>query len=195
MATFVDLDSFERDRETYPNPNDYQLQVQQIKTWNRASRSVRAFPQNPNIEPKEFVTTINIRYMTLPYSDAVAALPRIYVNFVSRTYKDINLIQTINGIHSDAKFICVPDRIQEDPNTGNPIWIHYKCSMEQTMRFKRDDPILVQFTTRSGDVLPNTDTLVPNPPDPNQQTLITFELTPYIRDGDYDNQMLSTSTL
>ena len=64
--------------------------------------------------------------------------------------------------------------------------------MEQTMRFKRDDPVSIKFTTRSGDTLPNTDTLVPNPPDPNQQTLITFEVIPYIRDNDYNNPMVNT---
>jgi len=194
MSTFVDLDSIERDREVNPNPNEYTLQPQQVKTWFRSSRTVRAFPQNPNTEPREFVTTVNIRYMTLPYSEAVAALPRIYVDFRSRTYKDIHLIQAINGIHKNAKFICVFDRIQNNPSTGDPAWIHYRCNMEQTMRFKRDDTVTLKFTTRSGDTLPNTDTLEPNPPDPAQQTLVTFELTPYIRDGDYDNQMINTLT-
>lgn len=195
MATFVDLDSIKRDRETYPNPNDYELRPHQVKTWFRSARTVRPFPQNPNTKPLEFATTVNIRYLTLPFSERVAALPRIYINFRCRTYKDIHLIQTIDGIHSEARFICVPDRIQNDPSTDEPAWIHYKCNMEQTMRFIRDDPVILQFTTRSGDILPNTDTLEPVDPNPNQQTLITFELTPYIRDNDYSNQMLATQTI
>jgi len=195
MATFIDLDSIKRDREVYPNPNDYELRPYQVKTWFRASRTVRAFPQNPNTEPLEFVTTVNIKHMSLPYSARLAALPRIYVEFRSRSYKDIHLIQTIDGIHSDVQFVCVPDRIQDDPTSGNPAWIHYKCHMEQTMRFKRDDTILLRFTTRSETVLPNTDTLIPDPPNPAQQTLITFELTPYIRDSDYTNSMLDTKTV
>lgn len=195
MATFIDLDSIFRDRENYPNPNSYELSPQQIKSWNRSARTVRAFPQGPNTKPLEFVTTINIRLMTLPYSEDLAALPRVYVKFNCHTYKDINLIQTINGVHSQALFICTPDRIQTDPAQGDePAWIHYKCTMEQTIRFKRDDTVTIEFTTRSGDVLPNTDTLEPNPADPAQQSLITFELTPYIRDNDYSNHMTSTLT-
>jgi len=194
MATYVDLDSIQRDRETYPNPNNYELAPQQVKTWFREARTVRAFPQNPSTRPMEFATTVNIRYLTLPYNDEVAALPRVYINFRCRVYKDIHLIQTIDGIHSDARFICIPDRIQNDPVSGNPAWIHYKCNMEQTIRFIRDDPVILQITSRSGDVLPNTDTLEPLPADPNQQTLITFEVTPYIRDNDYTNNMLDTQT-
>nr|QBK86408.1 MAG: uncharacterized protein LCMAC102_02030 [Marseillevirus LCMAC102] len=193
MSTFIDLDSIWRDRETYPNPNDYQLTPKQVDTWFPSARTVRAYPQNPTIQPLEFATTVNIHYLTLPFSETVSEFPRIYVNFRSDRYKDIHLIQAIDGKQPDAKFICNFDRIQNDSN-GNPMWIHYKCSMEQTMRFDRGRPVLFQITTRDGSILPNLDTILPTPLDPTKQTLCTFELTPYIRDGDYDNHLAETHT-
>lgn len=188
MSTFIDLDSFWRNRENYPNENAYELTEQQTETWFRQSRSVRAFPQNPSTQPLLFVTTINIKYLTLPYTDELSRMPRIYVNFRSKRYADVHLIQAIDGKQSQAKFICVPDRIQTD-NNDVPLWIHYRCTMEQTMRFENKDTIIFEITTRSGDILPQQDTSIPEPPDPLKQSLCTFELTPYIRDSDYDNHL------
>lgn len=190
MATFIDLDSFWRDRETYPNENDYELSSNKIHTWFRAPRTVRSSPQYTGFSPLEFSTTVNIRYMTLPYTDDLAELPRIYVNFRSKHYKDVHLITSIEGKQMDSKFICVPEKVQNDSN-GDPLWIHYKCLMEQAMRFNRGDPIVLQLTTRSGEVLPQQDSPPDQDPDPLKQSLITFEVTPYLRDGDYNHHMSS----
>lgn len=193
MSTFIHLDSFFRDRENYPNENDYELTPAQIKSWFRSARTVRAYPQNPTATPLEFATTVRITYLTVPYTKALSEFPCLYITFQSRLYRDIHLIDTIGGNHPDTKFICIPDRVQNDRN-GAPLWIHYKCGMEQTMRFRRKDPIKIQLTTRSGFTLPQQDTNVPIDPNPNKQTLATFELTPYIRDGDYDHHLLETHT-
>ena len=193
MATFVDLDSFWRDREEYPNENDYALKPLQVESWFKSSRSTRAFPSNPSIRPLEFATTVNIRYLTIPYSEMVSEFPRVYVNFRSQRYKDVHLINAIDGKQPDAKFICAPDRIQNDRN-GNPIWIHYKCHMEQTMRFARGEPVFFQLTTRDGSVLPQLDTDVPVMADPSKQTLCTFEITPFVIDGSFVNNMTQTLT-
>ncbi len=188
MANFIDLDSVWRDREAFPNENNYEVGAKQIETWFKNARTVRAFPQNPALQPLEFATTLDITYMTIPYSETVSAFPRLYVNFRSKTYNDIHLINAIDGKQSDAKFICVPDKIQNDSN-GNPLWIHYRCSMEQTMRFRRGEPVILQIMTRDGSILPQLDTSPDQPPDPLKQTLLTFTVTPYIRDADYVHSM------
>lgn len=180
------MDSFWRDRESYPNENDYELQPKQVETWFKSARTVRAFPQNPSTQPLEFSTTLNIKYLQIPYSETVAELPRIYVNFRSKKYKDIHLINAIDGKQPSAKFICVFERTQLDRN-GDPIWIAYRCNMEQAMRFERGEPVIFQITTRNGTVLPQLDTSVPADPDPTKQTLCTFEVTPYLRDGSYND--------
>ena len=190
MANFIDLDSIWRDRETYPNENDYEVGPNQVDTWYKTARAVRALPQNPNILPLEFATTINIRYLTLPYSETLSEFPRVYINFRSKRYADIHLINSIDGKQIDSKFVCIPERVQNDRN-GNPLWIHYKCHMEQTMRFVRGESVVFQILTRDGSILPQLDTDVPSDPDPTKQTLCTFEVTPLIRDGSYSESVLS----
>jgi hypothetical protein len=192
MASFINLDSIWRDREMYPNPSDYQLTPSQVESWFRSARTIRAFPTNPNTQPLDFSMSVNIKHLILPYDDRIVNLPIIFMDFHSRRYNDIHLIQTINGRHPDARFICIPHKVQNDTN-GNPLWIHYNCNMEQVMRFKRDDMMTFKLTTRDGSTLPNFDDLVPDPPDPTKQTIVTFEVTPYLRDGDYgagDNAMI-----
>ena len=188
MAQFIDLDSIYRDRENYPSPASYQLSPPQVDTWFR-SKTVNMTAPNPNTRPRAFLSTVNIRYLTLPYSDDLEDLPRIYINFRSTDYKDIRLISTIDGVLAEANFICEPRRIQND-SAGNPAWIHYDCRMEQTMRFTMGEPIIIQFLDLNGDPLPIVDTIPPLPADPTQQTFITLEVTPYIRDGDYNNPQI-----
>ena len=69
--------------------------------------------------------------------------------------------------------------------------------MTQTMRFRRGDPIVFEIQQEvtllnepgfTFQTLKQQDTSTV--PDPTKQTYITFEFVPYIRDGDYDNQML-----
>lgn len=188
MASFIDLDSMWRDRESYPNENDYELGPRKVENWFKSARNVRTTARNPNVRPLEFSTTVNIRHMTIPYSETVSEFPRLYVNFHSSKYRDVHLIDSIEGRQTYSKFICIPEKIQNDSN-GNPLWIHYKCCMEQTMRFERGDPVILQITTRDGSVLPQLDTNPDVPADPVKQTLLTFEITPYLIDGDYDNKL------
>jgi hypothetical protein len=188
MSSFIDLDSVWRDREEYPNENDYMVTSKQTQTWFETSRSVRAFPANPSTQPLQFVTSVKIKILTLPYSEQLAALPRVYVDFHSIRYNDIHLIQAIDGKQADARFIAIIDRIQYDSNNV-PLWIHYKCDMEQVMRFAQGYPVIFRLSTRDGSVLPQTDTTVPDPPNPVQQTLCTLETVPYLLDNSFSNHM------
>lgn len=67
MTSFVDLDSFWRDRSAYPNPCQYELTPGQVALWTASSREVRALPQNPNSRPLDFVDAISIISASLPY--------------------------------------------------------------------------------------------------------------------------------
>ncbi len=188
MSTFIDLDSVWRDREIYPNENSYFLGPKKIDTWFRTNRSITAFPQNPGKRPLEFVTTVNIKYLTIPYTEELADMPRVYVDFRSEKYKDVHLINSIEGRQMTPKFICSIDKIQSD-SLDIPTWIHYRCNMEQTMRFERGDPVIFSITDRFGNTLPSQDTESPNDPDPLKQTLATFEITSYINDASYDHHL------
>jgi len=290
MATFIDLDSVWRERQTYPNPCDYQLLPSQIASWPRAGRDVNSLPKNPNERPHDFVTSINMLTVTLPYprielyakssviidsilanvvttvdphglvdgdiimtsaafyrhygldrnveyhvinstpttfqlsltpagaaitltngtginlvaavisaadyAEVIAAnnvarqlvdFPRLYIDFRSKLYNDTRCLRTINGNLPDAKFVLGIDRIQIN-DVGMPIWLHYKVTPEQVIRFKRDDCMIVRIMTRDGTTIPfftEPDLMVPT--NPLKQTLLTVEVTPYDRDASFTN--------
>lgn len=67
MSSYVDLDSFWRDRAAYTNPCSYQLTPKQVDVWTASAREVRPLPQNPNGRPLDFVNALHIIALTLPY--------------------------------------------------------------------------------------------------------------------------------
>lgn len=67
MATYNDLDSVWRDRQAYTNPLNYQITPEQVATWTKVARTVRALPQNANLRPLDFVAAITVISVTLPY--------------------------------------------------------------------------------------------------------------------------------
>lgn len=67
MSSFVDLDSFWRDRSAYTNPCQYELTPGQVALWTVSAREVRAIPQNPNLRPLDFVDSIAVISASLPY--------------------------------------------------------------------------------------------------------------------------------
>ena len=186
MASYIDLDSYYRDRDSYPNENDYYVQPEQVKNWVKQPRTTSSTSRGPQMRPLEFAVTIKIISIAVPYSVDIASFPRIYVDFRSQTYDDTRLIDCIDGRLPDSKFICNFDKIQY--NSANvPTWIHYKCRMEQTMRFERGQPVFLRITGRSGIVLPQQDNPPEDNPDPTKQTLVTFRITPYDIEGDFSS--------
>lgn len=117
----------------------------------------------------------------------LVTFPRIYLDFHCISYKDVRFLNTAGGVLADAKFVLGIDKVQFDDN-ATPIWIHYKSHGEQVMRYKRNDPVIVKIMTRDGTVIPffieDDMTLVTNP---NKQTMITINITPYLRDATYTN--------
>ncbi len=113
--------------------------------------------------------------------------PRIYLDFHSRLYKDDRLLNTSGGILADAKFVLGIDRVQLDDNAA-PIWIHYKSHGDQVMRYKRNDPVVIRFMTRDGTTIPFfTEDDLSVATNPNRQTMITVNVTPFVRDAHFVN--------
>lgn len=77
MSTFIDLDSVWRDRQAYPNPCNYELTPDQVDTWVKSVREVRALPQNANERPLDFVSSISVVNLTLPFPRIELYAPRL----------------------------------------------------------------------------------------------------------------------
>lgn len=131
----------------------------------------------------------NYAAVTTAWSAALQLLdfPRIYLDFHSHRYNDARFLKTIKGVLADAKFVLTIDRTQFD-DTLAPKWIHYKTHGEQVMRFKRDDPVIMRLMTRDGTTIPffnEPDLNIPTNPD--KQTMLTVNCTPYLRDAVFSN--------
>lgn len=183
MASFIDLDSLWRDRYTYPNPCDYEVTPGQLTTWIRAAREIKSTPNNTNTRPLEFSTEVQVVSLTLPYTPDLVLLPRIYLDVHSRVYPDRYLVSTIDNKVPEARFILIQNRVQFS-DALVPLYVHYFCAMVQTVRFRRDDPLVIRITSRDGTPLPFFIDPLTGPADPAQQSLITLQLLPLIRDAD-----------
>lgn len=126
----------------------------------------------------------------LDTASALVEFPRLYVDFHSRFYNDTKMLKTVNGVLSDAKFVIGIDRVQLD-DTARPIWIHYKSHGEQVYRFKRDDPVVLRFMTRDGSLISFFDEKdLTIPTNPQRQSMVTFAMTPFIKDASFVNQAI-----
>lgn len=311
MSNPIHLDSLFRDRKTHPNPFNYELSAQQVVTWIASSRSVRAFPQTTVQRPLEFVDSVDLKLLTIPYprielfativftivgtvtptastvylqsitspppfnytlvagdyvmvrydsngmkantvyrvtnivgntiqlipngGGAVITLtsegnmnlpmylvglnasglgaeyaayqtalvilqfPTLFVDMHCKTYTDIRLINAIDGNHSTARFVVYPDRVQYDERNV-PIWIHMKSMYEQVFRFKHNDPLVFQITSRNDEIVTvftdtGGDATPPLPADVLKQCLANFDIKPFQRDGSFANHMSETTAL
>ena len=195
MSNYIDLDSIWRDRITYPNPADYVVTAGQIETWFSAARETRSAPPVPTSRALEFVTSVRLEKVTLPYDARMLDLPQIYMDFHCLSYDDKYLIASIDGIQASARFICVLDKVQSGSD-GNPLWMHYRSPMDQVLRFRRNDPVVFRLMTRDATVIPYYNDPDPTvPADPNKQVLATFTLTPYLKDAHFANHSTETTLL
>jgi hypothetical protein len=190
MSTFVHLDSGQRNVVQYPSPADFDVTAKQVSSWWPQARTVRAYPQEIQNKQYEFVTSIKLSHLILPYTAQLANEPLIFVEFHSSTYHDRGLISTIDGEFPKITFVAEWDKTQN--NSSAPAWIHYKCNMTQAMRYKRDKPLKFKIVLRDGTVPVITDNTPPVLPNPALQISATFEMIPYIRDDEYINHMVTT---
>jgi len=186
MSNYLEIDSTYRDRNDYPNPAEFTIPPDQTQTW-YPLRRVNQNPPNPKYAARDRFQSITLKLLTIPYSPIYVAEPRMYIDLHSLTYTDAPLIYTIDDHLNNARFACAQEKIQND-EFGNPVWIHYKgLTNDQTYRFKSDEAVYIRVFTRDGVTIPIADTSIPDPPDPSQQIIVSFEVTPYLRDGDYEH--------
>jgi hypothetical protein len=191
MSTHLHLDSGGRDVQVYPNPANFIITAKQLDSWFPQGRTVRAYPQEIPSKQPEFVTSLKLLGMAIPYSTSLINQPFVYVNLHTQRYNDKALIATIGNAHGNSTFVCEYDKIQNN-SSGDPAFIHYKCAMTQVMRWNRNDPTVFQIELNDGSILIITDSTPPTPPALANQIQVTFEITPYIRDGTFDNWMTTT---
>ena len=198
MSNYFAIESIRRNRDEFPNPPEFTVEAAQTSGWFSSARTVRAVGQNPQTMSLDFVSAIEVKQVITPYKipnpgpnpPIGATTPPyayLFLDIHSPTYNDQYLINTIGGVNRDARFFLVRDKVIFD-SKGKPIWILWNSLMEQVLRFKRNDPLVFRLFTPDGVTLP----LIDNGPLPNKsaQVVALLGVTPYSRDGDYDNHLL-----
>jgi hypothetical protein len=180
----------------FPNPASFEITPEQLTGWYQNARQIRAHPGQNSKKAYEFATTVKMCNLILPNLDAAYAPgtnpinePKLFVKFTTRKFRNVNLISTIGAKNHDVQHVAVLDKEQ---NSGTTKWLHYKCNFEQTMRFSRDHPLEFEIRRQDGTTLVIADSALPLPPITARQVHATFEITPYIRDADFDNHNLET---
>lgn len=145
-------------------------------------------------------TMINLRFViytpevqaAYEQSKIVLATPILYLILRCDQYKDNNNVRSINNGHSQVTHILQRGGMTPD-DYGSPGFLEWHCRSEQTERWALDLPLKVGFQTRSGDdvtFFTETDASLMKPLDPYRQSIITFIVTPFIRDATYANHFL-----
>jgi hypothetical protein len=104
----------------------------------------------------------------------ILKVPQIFVDFYSKRYNDLDLIDTIGGAVRNAKFVVYTNQslIQRD-EYEHPVWIHYICDTPQVLRFKKNDAVLIRLQDRNGRTI-NIYPEVPADDQPLKQLLLTM---------------------
>jgi hypothetical protein len=103
----------------------------------------------------------------------ILKVPQIFVDFYSKRYNDLDLIDTIGGAVRNAKFVVYTNQslIQRD-EYEHPVWIHYICDTPQVLRFKKNDAVLIRLQDRNGRTI-NIYPEAPTDDQPLKQLLLT----------------------
>ena len=193
MSIYIDVDSQYRNVEQYPNPADFVIQADQMPGWGIQSKTVTMTSRNPALMAKNFLSDISLQSLIIPYDPLLSVMPRLYVEFYTKRDKSLDLLRTIGSIHRESVFSCTFDKYMLD-DAGDRQWIIYKCDQHQVYRFNSQSEIIFRVTGRDGNPLTLFIETDPTATDPNLQILATFEITDYIRSGEYDNHLAETYT-
>jgi hypothetical protein len=126
----------------------------------------------------------------LKLEDAMMLLkmPRLYLNVepITATYRNQDTMSSINGVHRNDKFSMIQDTIQYDDN-GQGLWIHYRSLIPQITRYTLGQPIHIRISDRGGKTISyfDDDKNSTSFPDVQKQTLLTFNVTPFVMDNNY----------
>lgn len=201
MATYIDIDSRYRNWRKYTNPAYFVIEADQVCSWNRAPRQVRANPTRPGNRAIEFAQSVQLKSLIIPFVDAgyyvndtivnthTASFQRLYVDVHTERYDDKQLINTIGNKIPKARFVCTQEGSQLN-NLNIPKWIKFSSRMDQVMRFARNEAIVFEVMQEDGHRIWLTDAPQDTPPTeplPSNQVWALLEVTPYFRDGDYEN--------
>jgi hypothetical protein len=210
MSAYILLDSMSRDRAVYPSQANFTVSADQSASWSNLIKEVSCVRPCGRKEVCNLLFSVKLNFLALPAGTtnaSGAALPGgepyIFVTFSDTRNRTTGAIKMMNGIHRSAVFAC---NFIRNYGAGNE-WMLYTSGQTQTIKLDSYKPeIIFRVFTREGapaiplvgpqdsTVIPPADNPLPANINPAVQIAAEFELTPYVRDGDFDNHVVTLSS-
>ncbi len=202
MSNIVIIDSIGRNRgapssslglglnpSTKTSPANFTIDPAKIANTNPFMRTHVQNQKSPLFRMDEFYTSVKIIHIIMPYIAGVTdTLSMMYLNLRSDNYRSDVLIHSTISKAQTANFPVFFDKVQTNDG-GTKKFVHFKSNgYTQVMRVHRNHPFIVQYFDRNGDIIvitgDNDETV---PPNPDLQTLVAFEMEPFINDSSFAN--------
>ena len=219
MSIFIHADSRWRDRNLYPNPSNYYIDLETVKSWKTSDRTVLSSKQHDKPQLVDPIHTVKLHHLTIPQINLTNAstfgmsftptfldyYPYLYVSLQNATYyKDsrimntgeVGVLNTTSDVTGTVRKVSLKDAIfvavfDKAQSGATTSWLHYKCGMVESYRFDGKDSMHVRVFTPDGLDLPIVDNDPPLPANNLVQVNALFEVMPFFRNSEYDNHYVN----
>ncbi len=128
------------------------------------------------------------------YEDSriVLTTPLLFLTLRCKEYPDLRNIRCLFGDHADSTHLLFRGGVTQGLD-GAPAFIEWYAKAEQTQRWNLRDVIVIGFETRNGTpltVFSETSQSQLLDMDPQRQLVMSFLVTPFVRDATYSNHFL-----
>ena len=191
MSNIVILHSFNRNRKISPNPNSFEIDPKLFVGGKIYQRQTSQIQLNPHFKQDEFLVSINLHYIIIPYIENVTdCQPMLYLTLRNKNETD-ELLFTTNTKCMKSTFPIMVDKILTN-DAGDKKFIYYKTPLTQVMKFKRDGIIFIRLQKPNGDDLVITgDNNEMIPFNEDLQTTVVFEVKSFVNDNTFSNHFVN----
>ncbi|AQM73147.1 hypothetical protein B1750_gp166 [Noumeavirus] len=190
MSVYLHLDSTYRDLTQYPKPSEWKF-TQGTTLWTN-TRTVQCVRPTNARTACNLVYNVKLEKLIIPvdsttFPNFLADNPYLYVTISTGSSPDVNSINTMGQATSGAKTSNVQFVVFWEKTQGTS-WYHYSSPMVQSIRWNSNEPVNFALRDLSGNVLAFPDEVTI---DPAAQISCLLSTTPYVRDGSYDNHLVT----
>jgi hypothetical protein len=126
-------------------------------------------------------------------SKIILTTPLLFLKLKCKMYEgDSRNVRCLYGSHAEATHILERGGATQGPD-GAPAWVSWYSKAEQTLRWKLNDVLVIGIETRDGkplEVFKESQEDLMKEMNPFRQLLLSFIVTPFIRDATYSNHFI-----
>lgn len=137
MSVHCFVDSVLRDRQVYPDPLNWTLDANQVKTWARTTKEIKAISASPHKSPLDYVSTVQILSIQIPFPK-----PELFAQVLTA----VSISATDDLVFASPHGLVDGDRVWTSSNNGAP----YGVPVDLPLYVVNSTPTTIQISTSSG---------------------------------------------